>query len=169
MPIFCHIWRTIAGKQQKTAGNKTLCASLVPRRERQCVSARVTLTSRWSLEKSPDIPAPFCFVLLKPTETQILEVGKLGFCHYISYIFGNLSLKDLLAGISLTAIILFGQTSPGKMSMYGIDGNRSRCSHFWDDFLSCVYRVGRNHQWTQCANYREDYFECLHHKKLVSY
>ncbi|KAK2553656.1 hypothetical protein P5673_024879 [Acropora cervicornis] len=53
------------------------------------------------------------------------------------------------------------------MSMYGIDGNRSRCSHFWDDFLSCVHRVGRNDHWVPCKNYREDYFECLHHKKLV--
>lgn len=56
----------------------------------------------------------------------------------------------------------------GKMSMYGIDGNRSRCSHFWDDFLSCVHRVGRNDHWVPCKNYREDYFECLHHKKLYT-
>ena len=51
--------------------------------------------------------------------------------------------------------------------MYGIDGNRSRCAPFWDEFLSCVNRVGRRDHWEQCRNYREDYMECLHHKKLV--
>ena len=101
-------------------------------------------------------------------KTDILAVGKLMFLLFLTFLVA-LSLKDLLAGISLTAIVLFGQTSPGKMSMYGIDGNRSRCSHFWDDLMNCVYQVGRNHQWTKCKNYREDYFECLHHKKLVSY
>ena len=50
----------------------------------------------------------------------------------------------------------------------GLDGNRPRCAPFWDDFFACVVRVGRNDQWVQCQNFREDYLECLHHKKLVS-
>ena len=50
----------------------------------------------------------------------------------------------------------------------GLAGNRPRCAPFWDDFLACVLRVGPNDQWVQCQNYREDYLECLHHKKLVS-
>ena len=50
----------------------------------------------------------------------------------------------------------------------GLSGNRPRCAPFWDDFLACVVRVGPNDQWVQCQNYREDYLECLHHKKLVS-
>ena len=54
---------------------------------------------------------------------------------------------------------------PGNM--YGVDGNRSRCSAFWDDLMRCVELNGRNDQWIKCQNHREDYFECLHHKKLV--
>ena len=50
----------------------------------------------------------------------------------------------------------------------GLSGNRPRCAPFWDDFLACVVKVGPNDQWVQCQNYREDYLECLHHKKLVS-
>ncbi|KAL9980488.1 hypothetical protein ACROYT_G009088 [Oculina patagonica] len=50
----------------------------------------------------------------------------------------------------------------------GLDGNRPRCAPFWDDFFACVVRVGRNDQWVQCQNFREDYLECLHHKKLYT-
>lgn len=50
----------------------------------------------------------------------------------------------------------------------GLSGNRPRCAPFWDDFLACVVKVGPNDQWVQCQNYREDYLECLHHKKLYT-
>ena len=65
---------------------------------------------------------------------------------------------------SLTAVDLGDLMAEGP----GLSGNRPRCAPFWDDFLACVVRVGRNDQWVQCQNYREDYLECLHHKKLVS-
>ena len=51
----------------------------------------------------------------------------------------------------------------------GLDGNRPRCAPFWDDFFACVVKNGRNEQWALCKEQREDFMECLHHKKLVRF
>ncbi|CAH3110436.1 unnamed protein product [Pocillopora meandrina] len=50
----------------------------------------------------------------------------------------------------------------------GLDGNRPRCAPFWDDFFACVVKNGRNEQWALCKEQREDFMECLHHKKLYT-
>ena len=53
--------------------------------------------------------------------------------------------------------------------MYGVSGGRARCSPFWEDLMACAQHSGRREQWEKCRNEREDYIECLHHKKLVSW
>lgn len=52
--------------------------------------------------------------------------------------------------------------------MYGVQGGRSRCSPFWEDLMACAQEHGRRGQWEACQIQRDDYIECLHHKKLVS-
>ena len=51
--------------------------------------------------------------------------------------------------------------------MYGVSGGRARCSPFWEDLMACAQESGRREQWEKCKHEREDYIECLHHKKLV--
>ncbi|KXJ27884.1 NADH dehydrogenase [ubiquinone] iron-sulfur protein 5 [Exaiptasia diaphana] len=52
--------------------------------------------------------------------------------------------------------------------MYGVQGGRSRCSPFWEELMACAQRVGRRDQWNACRVHRDDYIECLHHKKLYT-
>ena len=77
---------------------------------------------------------------------------------------GNL---DALRSVAIISLFYYFIRPFFPGNMYGVDGNRSRCSAFWDDLMGCVEQVGRNDQWKKCQNEREDYFECLHHKKLV--
>ncbi len=52
---------------------------------------------------------------------------------------------------------------------YGKNGGRGRCYVFWRDLLMCVQQAeyaNKDHT-KQCELDREDYIECLHHKKLV--
>ena len=51
-------------------------------------------------------------------------------------------------------------------SGWGINGNKGRCYDFWLDFSECMSRC---RQPSDCGLLREDYLECLHHSKEVSY
>ena len=74
---------------------------------------------------------------------------------------------DVLRSVAIITLLYYFIRPSFPGNMYGVDGNRSRCSAFWDDLMSCVEQAGRNDQWQKCQNEREGYFECLHHKKLV--
>ncbi|EDO42088.1 predicted protein [Nematostella vectensis] len=52
--------------------------------------------------------------------------------------------------------------------MYGVHGGRSRCSPFWEQLMDCAQQAGRRSQWEKCQHPREDYIECLHHRKLYT-
>jgi NADH dehydrogenase (ubiquinone) Fe-S protein 5 len=41
-------------------------------------------------------------------------------------------------------------------------GSVSRCFNVYHDFEECISKAGHD---IQCLALREDYFECLHHKK----
>ncbi|KAI5780347.1 hypothetical protein DFH27DRAFT_341077 [Peziza echinospora] len=55
-------------------------------------------------------------------------------------------------------------------SGYGLNGGVSRCFPFWQDLLSCyvVNTAGgdSNEKW-KCIPQRDDYLECLHHRKEI--
>ena len=51
-------------------------------------------------------------------------------------------------------------------SGWGINGNKGRCYDFWLEFSECMSRC---RQPSDCGLLREDYLECLHHSKEVSY
>lgn len=54
------------------------------------------------------------------------------------------------------------------MSMgHGAFGGRGRCFTFWEDFSACLQKFGSESP--KCANFNEDYHECLHHEKKVSF
>eukprot|EP00695_Tsukubamonas_globosa_P003155 TRINITY_DN492_c0_g1_i2.p1 TRINITY_DN492_c0_g1~~TRINITY_DN492_c0_g1_i2.p1 ORF type:complete len:74 (+),score=17.08 TRINITY_DN492_c0_g1_i2:120-341(+) len=48
-------------------------------------------------------------------------------------------------------------------SGYGSHGTKGRCYDFWVDFKKCAQTEGSDLK--LCAQLREDYWECLHHKK----
>ena len=50
------------------------------------------------------------------------------------------------------------------MSSYGVKGGVARCYPFWAEFKECIQTEERA-DGGKCAAMREDYFECLHHKK----
>ncbi|CAM6081692.1 unnamed protein product [Calypogeia fissa] len=50
-------------------------------------------------------------------------------------------------------------------SGFGIHGGKGRCYDFWMDFSECMSRCAVP---AECAAAREDYFECLHHRKEYS-
>ncbi|KAF8477099.1 hypothetical protein BDZ91DRAFT_708670 [Kalaharituber pfeilii] len=56
-------------------------------------------------------------------------------------------------------------------SGYGINGGVSRCFPFWQDLLACyvVNTADSNLEgrW-KCIPQRDDYYECLHHKKEIA-
>ena len=47
------------------------------------------------------------------------------------------------------------------------DGDYGRCFQFWQELLHCYGENGRYEQHTTCRQQKEDYDECLHHRKLV--
>lgn len=47
-------------------------------------------------------------------------------------------------------------------SGYGSNGGTGRCFGIWRDFTVCLTR---EQDPTSCRAYRNDYFECLHHRK----
>jgi NADH dehydrogenase (ubiquinone) Fe-S protein 5 len=51
---------------------------------------------------------------------------------------------------------------------YGKNGGRGRCFIFWQDLLTCVQHANAANidHMKECEPQREDYIECLHHKKL---
>jgi hypothetical protein len=54
---------------------------------------------------------------------------------------------------------------PGRAAMasgFGVKGNKGRCYAFWMDFSKCMSEADHP---TSCAALREDYLECLHHRK----
>lgn len=51
-------------------------------------------------------------------------------------------------------------------SGWGINGNKGRCYDFWLEFSECMSRC---RQPSDCGLLREDYLECLHHSKEVTY
>lgn len=44
----------------------------------------------------------------------------------------------------------------------GVYGGRGRCHAFWVDFSECMAKAEVP---SECQLMREDYFECLHHRK----
>jgi len=48
-------------------------------------------------------------------------------------------------------------------SGFGAQGGTGRCYPFWVDFSRCMEESDKPTR--DCLGYREDYFECLHHKK----
>mmetsp|Transcript_8950 Transcript_8950/g.19001 ORF Transcript_8950/g.19001 Transcript_8950/m.19001 type:complete len:80 (+) Transcript_8950:76-315(+) len=47
-------------------------------------------------------------------------------------------------------------------SGYSVDGTTGRCYPFWVDFVKCA--VNSENKW-DCWEVKEDYLECLHHRK----
>jgi len=47
-------------------------------------------------------------------------------------------------------------------SGFGVKGTQGRCYAFWMDFSKCMSETAHPHA---CFALREDYFECLHHRK----
>ncbi|CAB4021630.1 Hypothetical predicted protein [Paramuricea clavata] len=46
------------------------------------------------------------------------------------------------------------------------DGDYGRCFQFWQELVDCFGKHGRYGQHTKCVQQKEDYDECLHHRKL---
>lgn len=51
-------------------------------------------------------------------------------------------------------------------SGFGIHGGKGRCYDIWMEFSECMSRCAVP---ADCAAAREDYFECLHHRKEVGF
>lgn len=49
-------------------------------------------------------------------------------------------------------------------SGFGTSGGEGRCHAFWQDLRKCMTEAA---QPAVCAPMREDYLECLHHRKEV--
>ena len=47
-------------------------------------------------------------------------------------------------------------------SGFGVKGNKGRCYDFWMGFSKCMSDADHP---AACAALREDYLECLHHRK----
>ncbi|GAO48317.1 hypothetical protein G7K_2493-t2 [Saitoella complicata NRRL Y-17804] len=54
--------------------------------------------------------------------------------------------------------------TPAMASGYGMNGGRSRCFPFWQDYLACN---AQSEKAGECALPLQDYMECLHHTKEV--
>ena len=50
-------------------------------------------------------------------------------------------------------------------SGFGARGRNGRCYSFWKDFQNCLSNADSP---KNCADLRDDYSECLHHKKEFS-
>ena len=50
-------------------------------------------------------------------------------------------------------------------SGFGITGKKGRCYDVWMDFSDCMSHCAMP---AECTSRRDDYFECLHHRKEVS-
>ena len=49
-----------------------------------------------------------------------------------------------------------------QSSGFGFRGGVGRCFPVWEQFTECMSKAP---EVKLCANLRDDYFECLHHKK----
>mmetsp|Transcript_11869 Transcript_11869/g.15531 ORF Transcript_11869/g.15531 Transcript_11869/m.15531 type:complete len:80 (-) Transcript_11869:178-417(-) len=47
-------------------------------------------------------------------------------------------------------------------SGWGVKGSVGRCYPFWTAFTECLEKAETR---TACLDFRDDYLECLHHKK----
>ena len=47
------------------------------------------------------------------------------------------------------------------------DGDYGRCFQFWQELVDCFGEHGRYGQHTKCVKQKEDYSECLNHRKLL--
>lgn len=57
----------------------------------------------------------------------------------------------------------FGTSVAEEMaSGFGISGGTSRCYPIWMDFSECMSKAEDP---KQCKEFRDDYLECLHHRK----
>ena len=145
-----HIWKTIAPNNKKRAGSRYF-------------SARVVSTSGMLSARIPGYQEITSAILFLTTIGMFLAYIPVVFAVYLKDI-DNL---DALRSVAIISLFYYFIRPSFPGNMYGVDGNRSRCSAFWDHLMSCVEQAGRNDQWQKCQNEREDYFECLHHKKLV--
>eukprot|EP00690_Seculamonas_sp_ecuadoriensis_P001321 EC814525.1.p5 GENE.EC814525.1~~EC814525.1.p5 ORF type:complete len:75 (-),score=25.12 EC814525.1:356-580(-) len=50
-------------------------------------------------------------------------------------------------------------------SGFGVKGGQGRCFPFWMDFAKCMSDADTP---AKCTLQREDYLECLHHKKELT-
>uniref|UniRef100_A0A1X7V8E7 NADH dehydrogenase [ubiquinone] iron-sulfur protein 5 n=1 Tax=Amphimedon queenslandica TaxID=400682 RepID=A0A1X7V8E7_AMPQE len=53
----------------------------------------------------------------------------------------------------------------------GLNGGRGRCYSFWDDYMKCMKAIGGGGKklppMDSCQLEKEDYLECLHHRKIA--
>jgi NADH dehydrogenase (ubiquinone) Fe-S protein 5 len=52
---------------------------------------------------------------------------------------------------------------------FGAFGGRGRCYSFWQDYMKCLTDNGRRLAASKCNFEKEDYMECLHGRKMVSF
>lgn len=50
-------------------------------------------------------------------------------------------------------------------SGFGARGGQGRCFPIWVDFEKCLAEADEP---VQCKDFRDDYLECLHHKKEIT-
>jgi len=52
-------------------------------------------------------------------------------------------------------------------SGFGLGGQQGRCYPFWREYQECLRTHGPEEALEECPRVREDYYECLHHRKEV--
>jgi len=61
--------------------------------------------------------------------------------------------------VDADAIFILADMSSG----FGSRGSTGRCYNMWEDFSSCL--KDNKEDISPCKDYRDDYMECLHHRK----
>ena len=84
-------------------------------------------------------------------ESAILFLRTIGMFLAYSPVVFTVYLKDIdnldvLRSVAIISLFNYFIRPSFPGNMYGVGGNRSRCSAFWDDLMSCVEQVGRNDQ-----------------------
>jgi NADH dehydrogenase (ubiquinone) Fe-S protein 5 len=67
----------------------------------------------------------------------------------------------LFLGLCLFAVQIFVAMASG----FGVNGKKGRCYDVWMDFSDCMTHCVMP---AECTARRDDYFECLHHRKEYS-
>ncbi len=67
-------------------------------------------------------------------------------------------------GILCVCLSLHRSSFVAMASGFGINGKKGRCYDVWMDFSDCMTHCVMP---AECTALRDDYFECLHHRKEV--